>query len=343
MRHALRLFPRSVSALCVAVCLAIAVFSVSAWAPAQDASVSKPATTVPAQAAPAKKLPTPSPAKAKLTPAQEQGMRLLRSAQAEADGLEPEMRAFVLWKVSDAYRTVDSSKRNALLHQAFGATQVIENKSDDHGDCRPSETDPCGIKGWLQQSILSTILRESASEAELLLPRAEPEVRKQITAELVQYYVSHKNFERAAKLLTSIAEEKDYPYHAATDFMVGLPEDRMADRLTIFSEALANFEQNGGSGAVGTDDIGTLIESCWKHLPPGLVMEAIDKVLNEAKSDKAEHLHMSMTTGKGSIALDSAYELRLFQLLPVLEELDKSRADPAANRVGFSAAAGCGG
>jgi hypothetical protein len=327
MRQALRLFPRSVFAVRVAVCLAIAVFAAAGSSSAQDASASQPATTVPAQATAAKKPSPPSTAKPKLTPAQEQGMQLLRSAQAEAAGLEPEMHAFVLWQVANAYTTLDPTKRDALLQEAFGATQSIEIKSDGHEDCRPSETVACGVKGWLQQSILSKILNQSASEAELLLPRAEPEVRRDITANLVQYYVSRKNFDRALTLLTSIAEEEDYPYHAATELMLALPEDRAADRTTIFSQALRNFEQNGSSGFMGTDDIGTLIERTWQRLPPGMVLEAIDKVLSEAKSDKAEPLHMSMTSSKGSIALDSAYELRLFQLLPVLEELDKSRAD----------------
>jgi hypothetical protein len=302
----------------------MAIFAVAGWSPAQDASITKPAVTVPSKSVPATKA---SPPKAKLTPAQEQGMRLLRSAQAEAAGLEPEMHAFVLWQVANAYTSLDPAKRDALLKEAFGATQAVERKSDGHEDCRPSETVACGVKGWLQQSILSKILIQSATEAELLLPRAEPEVRKDITAKLVQYYVSRKNFDRALTLLTSIAEEEDYPYHAATELMLALPEDRAADRTTIFGQALRNFEQNGGGQTVGRDDIGTFIESSWKPLPPGLVLEAIDKVLSEAKSDKAEPLHMSMTTSKGSIALDSAYELRLFQLLPVLEELDKSRAD----------------
>ena len=45
---------------------------------------------------PAKK----KPPKPKLTLQQEQGLRLLQSAEAEAAGLEPPMRTYVLWQVS---------------------------------------------------------------------------------------------------------------------------------------------------------------------------------------------------------------------------------------------------
>jgi hypothetical protein len=283
----------------------------------------------PSKSAPANTAPLGASKKpaAKLTPAQQQGLELLKAAQTEAAGLQPDMRAFVLWQVSNAYTTRSPAKKDALLRSAFLVTQSIENNSSNPENCPVSETDPCGVKGWLQESILSKILQQSVDAAEKLLPRAEPAVRKQIGERLVEYYVGKKNFDRAEELLTAISDQKDYPYGAATDLMVALPDERAADRLTIFGQALNNFEQNGTSGAMGGQDIGTLIVRCWNHLPPGLVLEAIGKVLDEAKSDKGPPLQMSMTTEQGSISLNSTYELRLFQLLPVLEELDKETAD----------------
>src|SRR6185503_20228942 len=38
----------------------------------------------------------------KLTPEQERGLRLLKAAEAEAAGLQPDMHAFVLWRASSA-------------------------------------------------------------------------------------------------------------------------------------------------------------------------------------------------------------------------------------------------
>jgi hypothetical protein len=61
-------------------------------------------------------------------------------------------------------------------------------------------------------------------------------------------------------------------------------------------------------------------------VPPALVLEAIDKVLEQTKSQES-HSHYSMASAEGNVALKSPYELCLFQLLPVLEELDKDKAE----------------
>src|SRR5262249_25939427 len=84
--------------------------------------------------------------------------------------------------------------------------------------------------------------------------------------------------------------------------------------------------QHGNSEGLTMDDIGGFIEKTWTYVPSALVLEAIDKVLEQAKSEES-HSQYSMVSEKGGIALKSPYELRLFQLLPVLQELDKGKAD----------------
>ncbi|HZQ22596.1 MAG TPA: hypothetical protein VFA89_07320 [Terriglobales bacterium] len=70
------------------------VIAVPAPLPAQGQPLTKPKT----QAGAAGK-----PARPKLTPQQERGYQMLESAEAEASGLQPDMRAFLL-----------SSARNAI-------------------------------------------------------------------------------------------------------------------------------------------------------------------------------------------------------------------------------------
>jgi hypothetical protein len=57
-----------------------------------------------------------------------------------------------------------------------------------------------------------------------------------------------------------------------------------------------------------------------------MALEAINKVLEEAKTNGSKS-HYSMSAAGGSVMFDSDYEMRLFQLLPALQELDKDRAD----------------
>ena len=252
-------------------------------------------------------------------------MRLLRAAEGEASGLEPDMRAFVLWRASYAYLPVDPKKAENLAKDSFTASQAIED---------PADKDQCGsigsagdIKSWIQERVLSRMIeKDQIAKTEELLPQATAPVREHITTQLVKYYVKKKDWARAQVLLSHVADSEQYPYDAAGDLMLAMGPEQSADRMAIFNQALSKFEQHATANGIGMQDLGTLLERTWSQLPPSVVLEAIDKMLDEAKS-KESHSHLSMTSEKGSVNLNSTYELRLFQLLPVLEELDKDKAD----------------
>ncbi|HTM35681.1 MAG TPA: hypothetical protein VL156_02935 [Terriglobales bacterium] len=262
---------------------------------------------------------------AKLTPEQERGLRLLKAAESGAAGLEPDMRAFVLWRVGHAYTKVDAKKAFSVAKDSFIASEAIDDPTDTN-QCGP--TGSAGdIKSWVQERVLAEMVRtERISEAEELLPSATTHVQTQIITQLVQYYIGKKDFNHALTFLSQLADASEYPFGAAADLLSSLGPERSGDRMTIFNQALNNFEQHGASEGFTTDDIGTFIEKTWTHVPPELALEGIDKVLEKTKSEES-HSHYSMSSEKGSIALKSPYELRLFQLLPVLQELDKDKAD----------------
>jgi hypothetical protein len=261
----------------------------------------------------------------KLTDKQEQGLRLLKAAEGEAGGLEVDMRAFVLWRASYAYAKVDAKKAESVSKESFTASEAIED---------PADRDQCGpigsagdIKSWIQERVLSELVRkEKIAEVEELLPQATEPVRNQITRELVNHLVEKKDLARAEALLSQLASSEDYPFDAAASLLVAFGPEQSADRMRIFAEALNNFEQHGSKVAIGQHDFGDFITQVWKYVPSAVVLEAINQALDEAKS-KESHSHYSMASAKGGIALNSPYEFRLFQLLPVLEELDKDKAE----------------
>ena len=74
--------------------------------------------------------------------------------------------------------------------------------------------------------------------------------------------------------------------------------------MRIFAEALNNFEQHGSKAAIGQHDFGDFIAQVWKYVPSAVVIEAINKALDEAKS-KESHSHYSMASAKSGIALKS--------------------------------------
>lgn len=261
----------------------------------------------------------------KLTPEQQRGLRLLKTAEADAAGLEPDMRAFVLWRASYAYVPIDPKKAESLAKDSFTASEAIED---------PSDKDQCGpigsagdIKSWIQKRVLSDLTqKEKAGDAEQLLPNTAAPVRDDITRALVKHYVKKNDTSRALLLLSQDADSEQYPFDAAADLILAMGPEQSADRMTVFNQALNNFAQHGTTNGIGIGDLGTLVERTWARIPPSVVLEAIDKMVEEAKS-KESHSHLSMASDKGIVSLNSTYELRLFQLLPVLEELDKDKAE----------------
>lgn len=267
---------------------------------------------------------TPAP---KLTPEQERGLRLLNAAIGESGGLQPNMHAFVLWRASYAYTKLDPKHAEKLSRDAFMATLTIED---------PPVNDRCGapgsagdIKSWIQMRVLYDMVhRDQLKEVEQLLPQATSTVRNATTVELVRYYESKKDLQHAETSLSTLADSDRYPFGVAADLFTAFGPESSADRINIFNQALNNFEsQAAAKTAAGGDDIGTFIEHTWKDVPPGLALEAIQKVLDATKDNNDSQSNYSISSAKESVVLNSTYALRLFQLLPILQELDDAEAE----------------
>ncbi|MBZ5705143.1 MAG: hypothetical protein LAN63_07300 [Acidobacteriia bacterium] len=275
---------------------------------------------------PASTTSSPKPeAKPKLTPTQEQGLRLLKAAEAEAGALEPAMRAAVLWQVAHGYYKVDKPRVLLTLIDAFRAATTVE---DDHPELKCFLVpDECHSKTWLQVNILREMLT-SPQKVEELLPQADPDVRPVLTGELISKYVRDKKLDRAQQLLLRLSDEKDFPYDAASELMLAVPSDQQ--RVAIFNQAMSNFQTfgEGKFGLIAPEDLGTLVIRFWRHLPPATVLEAVDQLLGQAKTESEKHddNQISLTTKQGGVSF-SPYQYRLFELIPVLQELDSSRAE----------------
>lgn len=115
----------------------------------------------------------------KLTAQQEHGMRLLKAAEAEASGLEPDMRVVVLWRASYAYAPIDSKKAESVPRDSLVASESIEDAPNDD-QCAPIG-DAGDIKAWIQERMLSEMIhKEKTAEVEELLPQATEPVRNHI-------------------------------------------------------------------------------------------------------------------------------------------------------------------
>ena len=264
----------------------------------------------------------------KLTAQQQQGLQLLKTALAETAELQPDMRTFVLLQIAHAYEKLDIRKTDSLLMDAFRTSHSIQKVSEDSDICTPLSR--CDVQGILQSEILSRILDRSPDRIPSLLPQAEPEVRKQSTQVLIIHYAKVKDFDRAKQLLDQFSQEDDYPFEAASALIRALPQERASERLAIFMESLTNFQQHTthAMGLPGEDFAGMVMEF-WQQIPPATAMDAIDSILSKAKDkdDPMAQMRMGFSTKKASLDFSSAYEYRLFELLPIIQQLDKEKAE----------------
>jgi hypothetical protein len=276
------------------------------------------------QARPAAK--TPTAPKPKLTPEQQRGLRLLKASQAEAAGLQPEMRAFVLWQVSHGYSKLLPEKSAAALREAM---QVAESMPEDNVP-EGCKWEVCHMQQYLERHLAEEMMNHAEStgqfdEIEHLLPRLVPEVQQQVVEGLIMHYVRKDQFVRAQNLLNQIADDKEYPYFAANELM--LRDPRPEDRLAVFDQAMARFRQQSDASPQ-SEDVAEMVMRFSHSLPSTTVLDAIDQILARAKEqDEDQKKKVVLHDLSGSVYFDSRYEFRLFQLLPVLEDLDKSKAE----------------
>lgn len=266
-----------------------------------------------------------TPNKPVLTQKQKRGLRLLGEVQIEAAALQPDMRAYIEWQASRGYQKFDLKKSNALLESAFTATGELS--STGTGNCWRDET--CRVKHWLEDKILEEMEKRSPDRALELSSGLEPSFQIAVETRLLGYYLQQKNLGKAKEMLDRMAGDDGYPYSAAADLMQAIPKSRAAERPAIFSQALANYRQFNTDLMVDEGDFAGMLLRCWRDLPPEMALDAVDAILEKSKIDSDENKQpLTITTWHhGSIPFTSNYQVRIFEVLPLLRELDSARAD----------------
>ncbi len=289
------------------------------------------------QASPAPK-DRKAPPKKKITPEQELWCPVLDSAHAQTAAFEPAMRALLLRAIAKGLQKCDSSDVQPTLIAAFNATLEIPVHEEDlrarEDSFSQSAPDPSlrkmgidlDVKQRLQEDSLRDLLLLNEAKVQELLPQAEPYVHSLILGSMLSRAIDAKNYDRAITLLNQIPAA-DFPYPSATDLMLKLPASRDADKQQIFLRALA-CDKESHSFIMGGDDFSAMIVRFWQHVPPAVALEGIHQVLDKAKSDTT---HVGLQSNSGDISFDNEYEYRLFELLPVLEQLDKTEAENLLN------------
>ena len=244
--------------------------------------------------------------------------KLLQDATANSADLSPAMRAYALSQIARAYSRTQPATVGAVLEDAFQATINIPQEER--------------FKVDLQRDILRQLLPVNRAKVEELLPQAEPAARKDAMTALTDIYIREKKFEQAHDEVQQISQIDEFPYDVGTRLMLALPKDEAGTRQSVFSEALASYVTHTHKGfSFGGGDFGEMVVRFHNGLPSNQIVQAIDELLKQAKeSDTGGAANIQLSSSGGNAAFGSAYEYRLFQLLPALREVDPGKAEALA-------------
>jgi tetratricopeptide (TPR) repeat protein len=254
------------------------------------------------------------PTKPKLSPEQKEALQILHSQEGVAKGLTPTMRTSALFEIGRGYEAIRNGKALLVFHDSFQSSEAIQ-EDDSNGE----------IKHALQNRIVQRSVRLDPGEGERLLSQVSGPPHKEIVIQLVKKYTKEKQFARAIGTLTELGDQ-ELPYTLVRELMQALPAGMAAHRQDLFAQALSSYTEHEHTGTEGIGDFDAFVSQTWHDVPPSLVLQAIDEILKQARESDT---NMSITVGahKGAASFGSTFEYTLFEVLPILRELDSDRAD----------------
>lgn len=251
---------------------------------------------------------------------QELNLQLLDMARSMLAQAAPSLRAHACYQTTVGYGIADRSRQLALLKECFVETHALEDKDSV-------------LRGDLQLRILDLLYARDPVAAEALLPAATPSARMNVQSRILDQLVENQRYDEALALATQLSYSSGFPYRAAANLMVHLPAERDSDRRLVFLAALKSYRMEDSATNPGIEDMATLIMRFWRHLDSKLILQGIDEVLNHAqeylKNEKAPTL--TIGTAQGEAQFSTIYQYRLFQLVPILQQLDPAHAESILN------------
>jgi hypothetical protein len=279
--------------------------------------------------------------KKQLSPEEQLWCPVLKSALSGAADAEPAMRSYLLDAVAGGLSKCAPQRVRSALVDSFTATLSMpetqeELEKRERGffleHQRPDQaTEESRFRQQLKQALQGSALRHllaiDEAKVDSLLLQAEPDVRAGLMRSMISQVTSAKKFDRALELLSRTPSKEwfsfeGFPFREATQLMLDLPPDREKDKQELFRVAMAADREQRVFTTSG-DDLASMIVRFWRHVPPALALEAIHQVLDRAHFQKG----LTLNTASGSVGFSNEHDYRVFELLPVLRELDNDEAD----------------
>lgn len=257
------------------------------------------------------------------------GIELLKRAEAEAAALQGQMRAWVFWQIGIAYETRDRGKSLDLFDVALTAARAVREDSSVRNpasnamlwvSARPVLSP--GIR--LQADIARSIVLLQPERTDQIVQQIDPAARSTVLLSVLTSQEKEKQFDRALETLNRIASQDEMPYDHATRLMDTMKAKQSPELIQIFFAALRSYRDHAPH-AQFRDEFAVMLARYWKQLPKEAVHQGIDEVLKQA-SAADEKGNYSVGSEKGTVSFGSLYEYRLSQIMPMLREFDASAA-----------------
>lgn len=246
------------------------------------------------------------------TPEQRTNLGVLESARTEAGSLSPGLQVYSLVRIAEGYYRLDKPRAVTLMVEAFTVTQAIE---DDPFDLRPS----------LQISILTRLFSWEPERAAALWEQTEAQVRSFMAEAMLKYKLDRKDYVGAADVVFKTMGGDRFPHGVVARLLRKLPPEMVLEREQLFLAAFDFAKRHPADNQAQFEDFGTLLLRSWQLLPPKLVLEAVDMLLEQSQRGRPEAVVISSRLK--SVRFPTTYEYRAYQVLPILRQLDRDRAD----------------
>jgi hypothetical protein len=230
---------------------------------------------------------------------------LLVHAESASAAVDPDARAILLYRTAGGWLPLDPSRAVRLYHQAFAAARQSS-----------------GLRQQLEDAILSDLLPLSPSDLLGLLPNAESPTKTRLYNALINFELFQGDYPAAAQAFDYAIASGILPQRAAVHLLASLPRSAPVDRAQVFAAITHHYQAHPDPNRFHWS-LADFIVRFYAELPPAMVLQAIETVLNDAEQYEKQHHGgvTSMGSGADAITFHSSYDLQLFAVAPILARL----------------------
>jgi hypothetical protein len=226
-------------------------------------------------------------------------------AESVSAAVDPDARAILLYRTAGGWLPLEPSRAVKLYRQAFAAARQSSR-----------------LRQQLEDAILNDLLPLSTSEVLGLLPDAEGPTQTRLYSALINFGLFQGDYPAAAQAFSRAISGGILPRRAAVHLLASLPHNGPIDRAQIFAAITRHFQAHPDPDRFHWS-LADFIVRFHADLPPALVQEAIETVLNDAEQYEEQHHGgvTSMGSGADAISFHSSYDFQLFAVAPILGHL----------------------